>query len=161
MQCRVPREAGAPVAGEPVIYDSGRQRREKERTVEIPPPKPPRLGRQPVSPLKSSASQGGRTPADVPGVKIKRRADSDHRGRLDFAQVVRHPFFLFRRSEPDPHDVGARFIDLSNQSRVLFLADPAEWRRTIAGYAEPGITRAELGSQLFRDTLAAAIEIMA
>src|SRR5215211_3580217 len=113
---------------------------EKVRVVaEVTPRKSAGFGTNAEEPLQPRGPHPGRGLGNAPGVVIERSAHAKHYPRLQAANVVRHPAFLFRGAQPDEYDVRLRSIDLAHDRRVLIGRQLTEGRSDRAGDSQTRI----------------------
>src|SRR6185369_15283038 len=96
---------------------------------EIPRPETSRLAEEPERPLETTSLHPPRSLTFQPRVKVKRGAHPDQRGRVQAADVRRHPSFLFWRAQADPYDVGTGGVDPGNQRVIFSVRERPERRR--------------------------------
>src|SRR5271155_5483087 len=80
---------------------------------------------------------------------------------MNFANVLRHPFFLFWHPETHPDEIGARRIDGLYVGGVFLLVKRAEWRRPVSCDHQPRKAMCEALDELLDDARAPTIEKMA
>src|SRR5262245_61701929 len=78
---------------------------------EIAMGEPPRLGEQTKKPLDARTLHPDRSPRLIARQKVKGCTDTDQCRSIDSSDVLRHPFLLFRHSEPDPDEIRPRLVD--------------------------------------------------
>ena len=119
------------------------------------------LGAEPEEPFEAAALEPTRRLADAARVKIERGADADEHGGVEHGGVLGHKFFLLRRAEADPDDIGAEARDLGAESGVLLGGGRAIGRGKRAGHVETGETRGEFLAERFGYAGCAAVEVVA
>lgn len=119
------------------------------------------FGAEAEEPLEAAALNPARGLADAAGVKIESGADADEDAGIERAPVLRHEFFLFRRTEADPNDVGPGACDAGAERGGFVFVEGAEWRRERADDLEAGETRGEFGAERFGHAGNAAVEVVA
>src|ERR1700720_1219369 len=114
-----------------------------------------------MQPFETGLLHPFRRPCDGAAVEIERRSDADQCGAVDLAHMVARPEFLVGRTEPNPHDLRARFIDSVDDGGILFFGKAAKWRRIETRYDEIGILHLEITDHRLSNARLATLKIMA
>jgi hypothetical protein len=88
-------------------------------------------------------------------VEVEGGADAHQHRRVEAAAHGGHPLLLLGDADADPHDVGARAIDLVRDVLLLARRKRAEGRSMAADDLQPGVARAQVVGELHERALVA------
>src|ERR1700722_4839994 len=110
----------------------------------VAPPQAPWLVRQPVGPFEAQLLHPRRGLGNESGVEVERGADADQYRRTQLAAQLRHPLLLLGHPDADPHDVGARGVDLMDDLGPLVCRQRTVWRRVATDDPDSRIALAQV-----------------
>src|SRR5215217_4970245 len=137
------------LAAAPVTQVLAREAGDEARVVaQVAPPQAAGLLGEPEHPLEPEALHPCGRLRDAAAVDVERRPHADQDLRRQPGAHACHPLLLLRDADPDPHDFGARAVDVGGHGGVLLGRQLAERGSVAADDPQPRIPQPQVPREL-------------